>query len=488
MKLKKWIVPIISGAYILLNCYALSREFIYLPLFSGALVLLYLLFFKVDILIYLMALSTPFSYIFEDTKIDIGVSVPSEIIMISLTFLFFMRVLYDLKIDKNILRHPITLAIIGYLIWIFITSITSEIPLVSFKFLASKIWFIVSCFFMVIELIKKDTKRALYYMNAYMLSLAVVVIIVTIKSAELGFAEHGMHWIQKPFYNDHTAYGAAVAFFLPFTVSFFFLPTNTKWQRLYYFLIFLILMVGLYFSFCRAAWLSIIASFGVFLLIRWRIKFSWFILGLALFSGFFYFFANDILYQLGKNKQDSSATFTEHLQSMGNIKTDASNVERLNRWVSAMGMIEERPIVGWGPGTYQFVYAPFQKTKYKTIITTDYGTGGNCHSEYIGPFAEMGALGFISVFTLLIIILYSGIKTYLRSVDPYHKLLTLGATLALITYYLHGVMNNFLDTDKLSLPFWGAFAIILVVNLIDIKKVNFSEQKITQTEQHNLKN
>ena len=102
MKLKKWIVPIISGAFILLNCYALTREFIYLPLFSGALVLLYLLFFKVDILIYLMALSTPFSYIIEDAKIDIGVSVPSEIIMISLTFLFFMRVLYDLKVDKKI--------------------------------------------------------------------------------------------------------------------------------------------------------------------------------------------------------------------------------------------------------------------------------------------------------------------------------------------------------------------------------------------------
>lgn len=38
-------------------------------------------------------------------------------------------------------------------------------------------------------------------------------------------------------------------------------------------------------------------------------------------------------------------------------------------------------------------------------------------------------------------------------------------TLALVTYFVHGFLNNFLDTDKLSLPFWGAFAVIMLTNL-----------------------
>jgi hypothetical protein len=38
-------------------------------------------------------------------------------------------------------------------------------------------------------------------------------------------------------------------------------------------------------------------------------------------------------------------------------------------------------------------------------------------------------------------------------------------TLALITYFVHGTLNNFLDTDKLSLPFWGAFAVIMMLNV-----------------------
>jgi O-antigen ligase len=482
MNRKKLIVLGVSAAFILLNCFALMREFLYLPIISAGLILVYLLIFKVDFLVYLMALVTPFSIFIENDKINLSISFPGELIMISLTVLFLIRILYDLKIERQILKHPLTIAILCYLFWIFVTSITSELPLVSFKFLASKIWFIVACFFMVVQLIKKDTNRIVHYFNAYLFSLALVIIIVTIKSAQLGFMEHGMHWIQKPFYNDHTAYGAAIAFFIPITVSFFFLPQSTKWLKIYYIGILAILMVGLYFSFCRAAWLSVIGSLGVYLAIRWRIKFSWLVLGGTMAVALFFFFASDILYQMGKNKQDSSATFTEHLQSMGNISTDASNVERLNRWFSAFGMIEERPVVGWGPGTYQFEYAPFQKNKYKTIISTNFGNGGNCHSEYIGPTAETGFIGLITVLSMLILVIYTGIKTHLRSKDPRNKILSLAATLALISYYIHGIMNNFLDTDKLSLPFWGAFAIILVINLIETKNVDFSLQ-----EQKNIK-
>lgn len=330
MNRKQLIVLGISGAFVLLNCFALMKEFIYLPFLSGGLLLLYMLIFKIDWLIYLMAFVTPFSILFENDKVNLGISMPSELLMISLTILFLVRILYDFKFDKKIVRHPITIAVLFYLFWLFITSITSEIPLVSFKFLASKLWFIIACYFMVIQLIKNDTKKAITYFNLYAISLSIVVIIISIKLAMNGFAEHGMHWIQKPFYNDHTAYGAAIAFFIPFTVSFFFLPQNTKWRKIFYVVITLILLFGLYYSFSRAAWLSVIGALGVYFLIRWRIKFSWFILGASLFGWLFLNFSNDILYTLGKNKQDSSASFAEHIRSIGNIKTDASNVERLN--------------------------------------------------------------------------------------------------------------------------------------------------------------
>lgn len=37
--------------------------------------------------------------------------------------------------------------------------------------------------------------------------------------------------------------------------------------------------------------------------------------------------------------------------------------------------------------------------------------------------------------------------------------------LGLITYYVHGLMNNFLDTDKASVPFWGFTAMLVAMDL-----------------------
>ena len=87
---------------------------------------------------------------------------------------------------------------------------------------------------------------------------------------------------------------------------------------------------------------------------------------------------------------------------MSNISTDASNLERLNRWSCALQMFQEKPFLGFGPGTYQFLYAPYQKSSMKTVISTNFGEKGNAHSEYLGPLSEQGFLGAIFVFVLVL--------------------------------------------------------------------------------------
>jgi hypothetical protein len=45
----------------------------------------------------------------------------------------------------------------------------------------------------------------------------------------------------------------------------------------------------------------------------------------------------------------------------------------------------------------------------------------------------------------------------------------MGAIVGLITYYGHGLMNNFLDTDKASVPFWGFTAMVVSLDLLSGK-------------------
>lgn len=470
--MKKRSAIVIGGSllFVLANSFAIVNEFFLLPFVSAIGILLYLMIWHVDWLMYLMAFSVPFSIVFSSDNINLGISLPSEILMVSVTALFFCRICYDLSLRRELLRHPVTLAVFAYLGWMLLCCITSEYPIVSIKFLLSKIWFIVSSYFMVIHLIEKDLRKWITYFDCYAVALACIVLITTAKYSAYGFQGHIAHWIMQPFYNDHTAYGAILALFIPIMAGLMFLPGMAGWRRLLYGGFLILFSIGLYFSYSRAAWLSVIGAVGVWIVVKLRIKFTWFVAGVALLAGLFAAFSNDILYTMSRNSQDSSGNLAEHLQSISNITTDASNVERLNRWNSAFRMIEERPVMGWGPGCYQFCYAPYQDYRYHTIISTNLGDGGNAHSEYIGPTAETGFVGLATVLILTVLILYYGITTATRARDLTVRRLSLTATLALITYFIHGTMNNFLDTDKLSLPYWGLFALIVVLNTCYMEK------------------
>ena len=145
------------------------------------------------------------------------------------------------------------------------------------------------------------------------------------------------------------------------------------------------------------------------------------------------------------------------------MSTDASNLERINRWNSAIRMFKDRPILGHGPGTYMFLYAPYQKPSEKTIISTNAGNRGNAHSEYLGPMAESGLIGLLTLLYLIYQVVVNAVVYYRDLPTIRHQGLLRVAFLGLITYYLHGFLNNFLDMDKASAPFWGFTAMIAVL-------------------------
>jgi O-antigen ligase len=367
--------------------------------------------------------------------------------------------------DYAILVHPISIVIYFYLFWIFFTSITSTMPLVSFKFLAAKLWFIIPIFFFGVYVFKRKRNIDIFLWS-FGISLAIVVFYSSILLASHGFDKNVAHWIMWPFFNDHTAYGAVLAIFTPVFFALGFKPKYNKIQKVLSFLLFAVILIGLYLSASRAAWLSVVIAFGVYIMIIFKIKFRWVFSGLLLILALFFAFQTRIMMKLEQNSQDSAGdNFVKHIQSATNIATDASNLERINRWKSAIRMYEEKPLVGWGPGTYQFVYAPFQHSEDKTIISTNAGNKGNAHSEYLGALSEQGIPGMLLFSLILIMVSLIAIKNHYRIIDKDLKIINLALFLGLITYFAHSFFNNFLDTDKASVPFWGFIAAIVAIDI-----------------------
>jgi O-antigen ligase len=274
------------------------------------------------------------------------------------------------------------------------------------------------------------------------------------------------NWVSKPFFPDHTSYATAMAMLLTVLGFSIFIYKRSKISyKLFNLLIFVILLFGLIISYTRAAWFSLFVAccFIIPHLLKIKLKYSLtivFVLIIGLWISW-----TQIQLSLINNHQQSSSNILKHLQSTTNVSSDASNLERINRWNSALKMFKERPIFGFGPGTYSFKYAPYQATSDKTFISTNYGNLGNAHSEYFGPLSESGILGFLSILGIMLTSLFTASRVYFTSDKRKIKYLALALMIGLLSYDIHGIMNNFLDLDKLNCLFWGFTAMIVALDI-----------------------
>jgi len=338
------------------------------------------------------------------------------------------------------------------------------------------LWYVTAFFFVMTQLFR-DFKNIKLFLAMYLTAFIGVICYTIIHHGLYGFMEQPAHWVMSPFFNDHTSYGAALAMFYPLLIALTFSSNYSRSWKLLFFGILMLFSVALILSYTRAAWVSLIGALGVYLVMRFKVRFTTLlVIGSVFLVGLFLSWETMIM-KLEKNRQDSSAQITEHIQSITNISTDASNLERLNRWSAAWRMFQERPFVGWGPGTYMFQYAPFQLSDEKTRISTNAGDAGNAHSEYIGPLSESGVFGMLSLLLVIVCVVYYSVTLYPRIKNREHRLIMVNLFLGLVTYLIHGLLNNFLDTDKASAPFWGFIAAIIAIEVYHLKENSEDKEK-----------
>lgn len=442
-----------------------ALEFFWFMALPILLVLLVWLVSSLDKFFLFTVFVAPLSLEVKEADLGMAISLPAEGLILLMTLLFYAKLWLEKSASQAFWRHPATLLVLFHLAWMFFSSLGSTLPMASFKVLATRLWFITAFYFVGVQLFshKKQMHRFFW---AYLIPLSGVVIYTIFRHAQFGFAKQPAHWVMSPFYNDHTHYGAILAMFLPFSFAVLFRKQLNGFVRLGMFLILCIILMGFVLSISRAAWLSIILALGIFTLVRLRIPWR-LILGTAaaVLVGVFSF-QSEILMALEKNKQESSGNLIKHFQSASNISSDASNVERILRWKCALRMFEERPLLGFGPGTYAQKYAPFQRSNEMTVISTNFGSLGTAHSEYLLALSEQGLVGLLSFISLAIVFAVTGIRVVqTRQFSRDELVLGYAAFLGLCTYFIHAVLNNFLDSDEASVPFWAMGAVLVALDL-----------------------
>lgn len=452
--------------FVLVNAVLVANEFYWLNLLPVVLLVVWAMLTSVDRLLLFIAFFTPLSINLEELELGgIGVALPTEPLLVGIMILFLLKLALERGVvAPAVWRHPITVVILLQLLWMLVTIVPSTMPVVSIKFFVMRMWFVTTMFFLATRLFE-DPRKLHAFIWSYLAGLSIVVIYTLIHHAQFRFAHEPAHWVMSPFFKDHTSYGAIIAFFLPFLVSATSMPGYSRTRKGVAVVLLLLLTTGLIFSFTRAAWVSLVGALGMFVVLKLRIP-PWALVVLAITGGGVYW-ANEeqITLALERNREESSDDLGEHVRSISNISSDASNLERINRWNSALRMWMEKPVFGWGPGTYMFQYAPFQASSERTIISTNFGLQGNAHSEYLGPLSEQGLPGMLLMLALIIVTGLRVMRLHARMPAGADRRLLIALFLGLITYYLHGVLNNFLDLDKASVPFWAFTAMVVLLDL-----------------------
>jgi putative inorganic carbon (hco3(-)) transporter len=469
LNLRKYsLVIVFILLYIAADMVLVRREVYFFNLVPFVLLMIYLAVARIDLAYFLIILLTPLSVqfieFFPGSPVDFAI--PTEPMLVGVMLLLFYRSVHTGWFKSALFNHPVSYAVFFYLFWLLVTTVTSTMPLVSLKFLLARIWFIAVYYFLAVLVFRKSSHNIRVFIWCYSVPMLLVIGYSLYRHLGYGFSDKdAAHFVMNPFFRDHTSYGAILAmlFFAMGSLALIktsgFLKKSLLWSVLF------LLSLALLLSYTRAAWISILFASGILLLTLLKIRFRYILLlGLGVV---FYYTANRtaIIQKMEHNRQVSSASLSEHVKSISNITTDESNLERINRWSAALRMFGERPVFGFGPGTYMFRYAPYQRSAEKTGISTDFGNLGNAHSEYIGPLAECGILGSFSFILICIMSLVTGFRVYSRISDPRLKQVTLGLILGFITYLVHGTLNNFLDTDKASALFWGFTAAFVTLDL-----------------------
>ncbi len=388
--------------------------------------------------------------------------IPTEPLIAIAAMVLVIHFLRDNQTVKKTIRQEAFWLAPLFLVFV-ITSGLSTMLMVSFKFSFANMAYALVFYLLILFLSKDDPSFFPRLLLVYSAGFLVVMIWSFYQFHGFGWNPVVVPGIFEPFYKDHTIFGASAAFLTAFWFAFSFTLKQNSF-RMAAWLLTAVFFAAVVYSTSRGAFLSLVVFFAVWVIYRLKPALKY-ILPVLLFAAFVLFISRPAMVNVISGTQslsyDREAGLVDRTSSVANVTTDVSNLERLNRWHAAWLMFRERPLSGFGPGTYQFEYIPYQSPALMNhlSVTNPYdipeGSGGTAHSEYLLALSEMGLFGLAA--WLLLFGRWTALSLRRWHEHPRQMYMSV-AVAALSTYFFHALVNNFLTTDKFAFLFWGAAA------------------------------
>jgi O-antigen ligase len=128
-------------------------------------------------------------------------------------------------------------------------------------------------------------------------------------------------------------------------------------------------------------------------------------------------------------------------------------------WEGTIGMITQKPLLGWGKGAYFIFYPQFRVPEY-WLVRTPTDLTIHAHNEFLQILAETGIVGFLFFVIFIITILKIGINVF-DSERRQQRFLLLGIISAIVCILTHNLVCNNLQMPSSSIFMWIMAGIVV---------------------------
>ncbi len=430
-------------------------------------------------LFYILCFCIPLSIQFNVTA-SLSTDLPTEPLMVGLMLVYIFYFIKNFKTLKpDFFKHPMTILLLLHVAWIMITSVTSLDQVVSVKFLLAKLWYVVVFYFLAGHVLKTEKALKTFFW-VVLIPLFLTVTIVMVRHSTYGFSFSDINWVLGPFYSNHVIYASIIVLFMPFIwLALNWFPKKSLTR---FFLLFLMVyaVIAIQFSFTRAAYVSLVLAIISSYVIRFRLMRYALGLSLILSIAFFAFLINKNTYLDYAPNFERAVTHSnfENLLEATTKLEDISTVERFYRWIAGRYMVEERPMLGFGPGNFINYYRSYTVNSFQTYVSDNEENSG-VHFYYLMLFIEQGIFGLIIFLILSFYMLIKGEAVYHQCKTNHLKRIVMAALLCIIIVDSLLIMNDMIEVDKIGSFFFMSMALIVNVDLMNKGKLPAFEKSDT---------
>jgi O-antigen ligase len=320
----------------------------------------------------------------------------------------------------------------------------------------------------------RERKIFIRSMVIFTTAMLLVVLITMVRHYYYGFSFASINDALFPFFRNHVNYSAMLVCFIPLLIAFYQLVKSRLQKQLIIFCV-LLLLVALFFSFARGAWLALVAGFIAGWLIQKKFMLQAFLFSvLLIITAVFWIKKNDryLLYAHDYKTTVFHKDFGEHLVATYKLK-DVSTAERFYRWIAGVRMIKDKWATGYGPNTFYQNYKPYTGPAFKTWVSNnkDHST---VHNYFLLTVIEQGLPGLLFFLLLTGAMFYYAQQLYHRIADPLFKTTALATGVILTMLLVVNFLSDLIETDKAGSLFFLCISALVITDINTRQEKNSS--------------